>query len=273
MSSPRNLTSPGNVLPLRDFLIRSLPRRVYRPGSVFAYSNYGTALAGYLVERVSGEPFERYVTDRIFLPLGMTRSTVTQPPAPELIADLSKSYRVQRGLHDAINLEWNAAAPAAGVRSTATDVAAFMIAHLNDGQYRKVRILEETTTRQMRQRQFTHDPGLSGMGFGFSLLRANGRDIAWHDGEIARTRTVLALLPAQRVGLFVSYNTPTVEEHQTLTAFLDHFYPATDRHPPGSRSTTRPRAVTRRTCSGTRQSPTSAAELIYVPAILARSSA
>jgi CubicO group peptidase (beta-lactamase class C family) len=76
------LTSPGNVLPLRDFLIRYLPRRVYRPGSVFAYSNYGTALAGYLVERVSGEPFERYVTDRIFLPLGMTRSTVTQPPHP-----------------------------------------------------------------------------------------------------------------------------------------------------------------------------------------------
>jgi hypothetical protein len=113
-----------------------------------------------------------------------------------------------------------------------------MIAHLNDGQYRKVRILEETTARQMRQRQFTHDPRLSGMGFGFSLLRANGQDIAWHDGESARTMTILALLPAQRVGLFVSYNTPTVDEHQALTAFLDHFYPVTDRHPPGSRSTT-----------------------------------
>ncbi|WP_456858479.1 serine hydrolase domain-containing protein [Geodermatophilus sp. SYSU D00691] len=227
------LTSPGNVLPLRDFLVRFLPRRVYRPGSTFAYSNYGTVVAGYLVERVSGEPFERYVTDRILRPLGMTRTTLAQPPEPELIADLSKSYRWRRGRHDAIDLEWNAAAPAAGVRGTATDVAAFMIAHLDDGRYRDVRILGAGTARQMRQRQFTHDPRLSGQGFGFALLRANGQDIAWHDGESARTRTILALLPAQQVGVFVSYNTPTVDEHQTLVAFLDRFYPAADRPGPG----------------------------------------
>ncbi|MGY1738293.1 serine hydrolase domain-containing protein [Geodermatophilus sp. SYSU D00684] len=233
------LTSPGNVLPLRDFLIRYQPQRVYRPGSTFAYSNYGTVLAGYLVERVSGVPFERYVTDRVLRPLGMTRSTLAQPPEPELLADLSRSYRVRRGRHDAVDLEWNAAAPAAGVRATATDVAAFMIAHLGDGRYRDVRILGETTARQMRQRQFTHDPRLSGQGFGFALLRANGQDIAWHDGESARTRTILALLPAQRVGVFVSYNTPTVDEHQTLVAFLDRFWPPADRVTPASGDTAR----------------------------------
>jgi hypothetical protein len=105
-----------------------------------------------------------------------------------------------------------------------------------------VRILEKATARQMRQRQFTHDPRLSGTGFGFSLLRTHDQDIAWHDGESARTKTILALLPAQQVGVFVSYNTPTVDEHQTLVAFLDRFYPRTDRPTPPSGSTTPTRA-------------------------------
>jgi CubicO group peptidase (beta-lactamase class C family) len=55
------LSAPVDVLPLRDFLMKEMPRRIYPPGQYSAYSNYGTALAGYVVQPVSGEPFEQYL--------------------------------------------------------------------------------------------------------------------------------------------------------------------------------------------------------------------
>ncbi len=53
-----------------------MPNQVYAPGEVMAYSNYGTALAGYIVEQISGQPFETYLTDHILEPLEMNHSFV-----------------------------------------------------------------------------------------------------------------------------------------------------------------------------------------------------
>ena len=52
--------SQGDV-PLDALLKSWVPHRVYAPGTTPAYSNYGAALAGYIVQRVSGEPFDDYV--------------------------------------------------------------------------------------------------------------------------------------------------------------------------------------------------------------------
>lgn len=64
------------IVSLEDILRRHQPRQVYRPGTVTAYSNWGVALAGYIVERVSGQPVADYVQANIFAPLGMTRSAL-----------------------------------------------------------------------------------------------------------------------------------------------------------------------------------------------------
>lgn len=64
------------IVSLEDILRRHQPRQVYRPGTVTAYSNWGVALAGYIVERVSGQDFADYVQAHIFAPLGMTRSAL-----------------------------------------------------------------------------------------------------------------------------------------------------------------------------------------------------
>src|SRR5262249_1443685 len=66
---------PARLLPLRTALIDSLPKRIYPPGEVSAYSNYGASLAGYIVQRVSGEKFEEYIAHHIFGPLHMEHST------------------------------------------------------------------------------------------------------------------------------------------------------------------------------------------------------
>ena len=67
---------------LREHLIAHMPQRVYPPGTIPAYSNYGASLAGYIVERVSGKPFNQYVSENIFTPLAMARSTFAQPLPP-----------------------------------------------------------------------------------------------------------------------------------------------------------------------------------------------
>ena len=72
--------TPADVRPLGEFLAAKLPRRGWPPGDVTAYSNYGYALAGYVVESAAHVPFADYVNNEILQPLGMTRSTFAQPP-------------------------------------------------------------------------------------------------------------------------------------------------------------------------------------------------
>ncbi len=56
-----------------------VPLRVFAPGSTPAYSNYGASLAGYIVQRLSGESFDGYVEKHIFQPLDMQHSSFRQP--------------------------------------------------------------------------------------------------------------------------------------------------------------------------------------------------
>lgn len=219
-----------DVVPLREFLIRYMPERVYPPGEYSAYSNYGTALAGYIVERVSGVPYEHYVTDHILEPLGMEQSAATQPLPSDLAADLSKGYHYEDGAYEAKDFEWISNAPSAPVHATSTDMANFMLAHLQNGEYGGTRILQESTALDMHRQHFTHDPRLSGWTYGFVISRENDRRIIWHDGDSARFQTMLALLPEEDTGLFVSYNTP-FDPRGTLSAFLDHYYPLEEKPP------------------------------------------
>lgn len=59
------------VKPLADILSAHQPAQVFEPGSVSAYSNWGAALAGFIVERISGQSFDEYVAEHIFAPLGI----------------------------------------------------------------------------------------------------------------------------------------------------------------------------------------------------------
>jgi hypothetical protein len=104
-------------------------------------------------------------------------------------------------------------------------MAKFMIAHLNQGKYGDTRILQNATCAAMQQKQFAHDPRLNGMGYGFMISEQNGQTITWHTGGSAHFSTMLALIPAENVGFFVSYNTPVADLYQPLVSFVDRFYP------------------------------------------------
>ena len=65
---------------------------MFAPGTTPAYSNYGASLAGYIVQRVSGETFDDYIDKHIFAPLDMKHSTFRQPLPADLAPLMSKGY-------------------------------------------------------------------------------------------------------------------------------------------------------------------------------------
>src|SRR3546814_1062334 len=79
-------------MPLQDCAKKALPARVFAPGTPQAYSNYATALAGYIVQRVSGEPFDDYIDRHIFTPLGMKYATFRQPLPKALAPYMASGY-------------------------------------------------------------------------------------------------------------------------------------------------------------------------------------
>ncbi len=80
----------GTVPELGAALKQRLPRRIFAPGSTGAYSNYAVGLAGYIVARVAGVPFEDYIEREIFAPLGMAHATFRQPLPAALAPFMSK---------------------------------------------------------------------------------------------------------------------------------------------------------------------------------------
>lgn len=87
----------GHPEPAYVWVRRNMPRRLFLRGDVPAYSNYGYALAGYLVERASGERFEDYAANQILRPLGMVRSTFEEPPVGPLAKSVARGYALPGG--------------------------------------------------------------------------------------------------------------------------------------------------------------------------------
>src|SRR6266849_2188214 len=134
--------------PLGRWLAKNLPQRLFPKGDVEAYSNYGLALAGYIVECVSGEPFASYVQRHILDPLGMSHSTFRQPLPGDLAPLMAKGYRTSDKPPLAF-FETIAAAPAGGLSATGTDMGRFIRALMNGGALDGVRILSKARLDEM----------------------------------------------------------------------------------------------------------------------------
>jgi CubicO group peptidase (beta-lactamase class C family) len=220
----------AGLVPLGSYLADAMPARIFPPGTVTAYSNYGTTLAGYIVERVSGEPFAQYVQQHIFAPLDMRHSTFAQQLPPDLAAQLAVSYDRYNDSFHTIPFEYFQIAPAGGLSATATDMAQFMIAQLQDGRLGDARILGAATAQDMHRQHFTNDPNVNGMTYGFAEMTLNGQRLLMHSGTTNDElfRSLLVLLPAQNTGLFVSYSGAGGGDAKwaLLQTFLDRYYPA-----------------------------------------------
>ena len=187
--------------PLGHWLAKNLPRRLFPDGDVEAYSNYGVALAGYVVERVSGEPFADYMQRHILGPLGMSHSTFRQPLPDDLAPLMAKGYRTS----DAPPLgffETIAAAPAGGLSATAADMGRFIRALMNGGALDGVRILPKARLDEMMAPADATSAGY--LGLAFFGTKIAGHESIGHDGATTAFFSELRFFPEQGIGVFVS---------------------------------------------------------------------
>lgn len=217
---------PSKHVNLGQYLKTHIPRRIYPPGTVSAYSNYGAGLAGYIVERVSGRPFNQYVDENIFKPLGMTHSTFEQPLPNSLLAQMSNGYR--NASDGPKPFEAVGPGPAGSLTSSATDMARFMTAHLQGGQYADARILRPETVALMHSRLYVLNPAANGMDYGFYEESRNGHRIIGHGGDTELFHSSLHLIPDANLGFFVSYNSAGIgkveSRGQLWSAFLNRYF-------------------------------------------------
>src|SRR5438270_9639785 len=171
----------ADLKPLRTYLVNQMPARIFPPGKIPSYSNYGFTVAGYIVERASGEKFERYIDNHILKPLRMNNSTFDQPLPPQLAPQMSRGYlNASKKPRD---FEFVEAAPAGALSTTASDMTRFMLAFLQNGSVDGVAILKPETVRQMETRQFELHPMLNGLGVTFLEYSMNGQRIIGHGGD------------------------------------------------------------------------------------------
>lgn len=192
---------------LSGFLASNQPERVRPPGEIISYSNYGTALAAYIVQRVSGQPFDQYVADHIFQPLEMNTASFQQPVAAAMSGKLVTGYGLGNDGLAAQPVTYTRQVGAGGLTATARDMSHFMLAYLGDGRYNAAQMLEPSTVGLMMNRRFTHHPQLAGNVSGF--WETADRQVLYHTGDTLSFSSMLALLPEENMGVFIAYNRVT----------------------------------------------------------------
>jgi CubicO group peptidase (beta-lactamase class C family) len=221
------ITDPKQAVSLRDYLIRNQPMRIYPPGEIPAYSNYGVGLASYVVQRVSGEPFEQYVQEHIFVPLGMTHSSFYQPLQKSIANLPSDGYR-ENTTKPPVGFEIFNPVGAGGISSSAGDMGRFGQALLNGGELDGQRILKPETLALMWSPQFRASDQLPPICMGFYQDWRNHLHWIGHEGDLIAFHSLFFVEPSQKIVLFVSYNSAAgggLPRPEIINFFSDRYFP------------------------------------------------
>ncbi len=230
------VSSTEEIHPLSHYLQSHMPSRIYPPGTTPAYSNYASVLAGYLVERVSGQNYMDYVEEHILKPLEMNNSTLKQPLPDALKPAMSSGYIY--GSSDPRPFELIQVVPAGALSSSALDMTHFMMMHLQNGRYGDVQVLKPETATQMHARQEGWPQEMNAMCLGFYEQSQNDHRIIGHEGNTILFHSNIFLILEANTGLYVSYNSAgkfTLDPRGVLfDKFMDRYFPETASQQPES---------------------------------------
>lgn len=215
-------------------LAMHMPARVRPPGEMASYSNYGAALAGLIVEQVSGIPYEDYIQKNIFARIGMTYATVREPVPAALARYKVVGYAREGGEFVRRPPTYEGGfRPAGSASVSANDMARFMIAALQDGSYGNASILKPASMRRMQSPAFTFDRRIPAMGLGYYGQNVGGERAWAHGGSDPLFNTEMYLFPARKLGIFISYSggQGDTAADNLAKAVLARLYPTSQRKP------------------------------------------
>ena len=218
---------PALNLSLEEFLKQAPPpSRIFPPGETPGYSNYGTALAGYIVQRVTGQGFEDYVDEHVFAPIGMERATFRQPLPAEFEPFMVNGYAsASDGV--AQYYELVPMSPAGSVAASGEAMGRFMIALLE----RNPEVMSAETWEQMYETLYPLTPPLNAMALGFWQLDKGDLRIRGHGGDTNFFHSDLNVMLDDGVGIYVTVNStgPAGEagalRFAVTTRFEERYFP------------------------------------------------
>lgn len=220
-------TDFDKYIAMEDYAKQHMPPVVREPGSAYMYDNFSFLLLGMIVENVSGEPFESYMQQHIFKPLGMDNSSFM----------LDKKFQKQLATgydaaHNPLDLYTIAPTPMpqGGMLSTAEDIGKFMIAFLNDGVKDNERILKESTVKSMEQYRSSIHPLLPNTTYGFEAAfqlpgAGSSPKVITKAGDLNGFSSYLFFIPEQNTGVFLTYNQNGALRNLFYPAFIQSFFP------------------------------------------------
>ena len=171
-----------------------------RPIGTFGYSNANYQILGLIVQTVSGQSYEAYIEQHIFAPLEMQASFTSQQQAQQ--HGMATGYRWWFGFPIPATMPFlRSELPAGFLISSAQDMAHYLIAQMNGGQYQSHSILSPEGIAFLQSRE----AGVP-YGNGWELATLNGRRLVNQDGGNANFQASMFFDPQARVGVFITAN-------------------------------------------------------------------
>lgn len=222
--------SADEIMPLSDYLAQHLTDRVRPPGEVRSYNDFEIALAGLLVEEVSGMPYDQYIREHIFKPLGMDSTSIYLPKEEE--ARVSLGYRSD-GQSYPLNYYYLNDSAGAGFNTTVSDLARYMIMHLENGRYGNAQLLGEESAKELHTTRFQHDPHLPGIAYTFDEQYWGGLRVLAKSGGAPGFQNRMLLLPDLGIGIYFvqnrDYSAGLLSELEQ--EFQRRFFPSSSNQP------------------------------------------
>ncbi|GMN07280.1 hypothetical protein MTsPCn5_26690 [Croceitalea sp. MTPC5] len=199
----RRVFNENEQIPLSNFLKTNL-KRIRKPGKVTAYSTYGIALSGLLVQDITNAPLEAYMRANIWKPLGMNMTSIDLPEEHGVLTSLG--YEMYNNINIPQPWEWYHTFPASSINSTVSDMGRYMRMLLNLGEIDGQRILSTELTKKMLTKQLSIHPDADGFTFGLYERKWNDILSISHGGEMLGYSSFMTLLPEENIGIFVVHH-------------------------------------------------------------------
>lgn len=175
----------------------------------FGYQNLMFAAAGEVVAVAQKQPWEKFVPDRIFKPLGMTNSTMLIAQM-EKAKDYSLGYNYNFDTKETTKLPFREiaeVAPAGSINSSANDMAKWLRFVLNGGMVDGKRLVSEKNYAEWLKPQMKVNPaGTVNYGFGWFIQKWNGMTVVQHGGNIDGFNSMVAMIPEKKFGFVMLTN-------------------------------------------------------------------
>jgi CubicO group peptidase (beta-lactamase class C family) len=191
-------------------------------GEVYSYSSAGFWLSGLVVEELSGKPYADAMTEILFKPLGMERTTLR--PLLAMTYPLATAHAIENGKPTIVRPFFNNVAmwPAGSIFSNANDLSRWVIAFMNDGKLEGKQVLPDSLPAQMATPHIPV-PGEtdSFYAYGLTAFKYRGLQFVGHGGFSRGYGSMIQMVPARKFAVIVLTNKSGETMRKTLNKAME----------------------------------------------------